>query len=71
MSTRSRMNAPIGRVKITPSEGRSRRRSRSGRWRAADPPIEPELTEVEEAIAESSHPPFYPFPLRSDAECDD
>lgn len=65
MTTQPRMSAPIGRLRITTAEARRRGNSGSGRWRAADPPTESEVTEVEDTQAESTHPPFYPFPLRA------
>ena len=71
MGTLPRMRAPIGRLKITPSEGRSGRGSGSGRWKAADPPTEAEGIEAEEPREESNHPPFYPFPLRATAGGED
>ena len=64
MSTQPRMSAPIGRLRINTSEGRESRPSGTGRWRSADPPSEGEVAEAEEPLTESSHPSFYPFPLR-------
>jgi hypothetical protein len=52
-------------LRIKTSDSAQRRRSGSGRWRAAEPPREAEMPEVEEALVESTHPPFYPFPLRA------
>ena len=63
MTTQPRMSAPIGRLRINTAEGRKRRGSGAGRWRPADPPIESEVEEPTQA--ESTHPPFYPFPLRT------
>ena len=65
MTTQPRMSAPIGRLRISTAEGRKRQASGSGRWRAADPPMEADVTEADEAHPESTPPPFYPFPLRS------
>lgn len=62
------MSAPIGRLRITTAEARKRRGSGAGRWRAADPPMEAEASE--EAQPESTHPPFYPFPLRASNDND-
>jgi len=64
MSTQPRMSAPIGRLKIRTSEPRKRRATGVGAWQAAGPPREAEMSEAEDALAESTHPPFYPFPLR-------
>jgi len=64
MSTQPRMSAPIGRLQMKTSEARNRRASGLGRWSAAEPPVEAEASESEEASLESTHPPFYPFPLR-------
>jgi hypothetical protein len=57
------MSAPIGRVRIKTSEGGKRRTSGSGRWRAAEAPREAEMPEAEDGLPESTHPPFYPYPL--------
>ena len=63
MSTQPRMSAPIGRVRITTLE-RNRAATGAGRWRPTDPPVEAEARGHEEPASESTHPPFYPFPLR-------
>jgi hypothetical protein len=65
MSTQPRMSAPIGRLRIKTSESRARRGSTTGRWRPAEPPAEAEMPEAEDALVESTHPPFYPFPLHT------
>jgi len=67
MSTQPRMSAPIARVRIKASE-RKRRPSGAGRWRPTDPPVEADTRGHEELVPESTHPPFYPFPLRDDGE---
>ena len=67
MATRPRMSAPIGRVRIKTSE-RKRRATGMGRWRPTDPPVDMDAQGHEELEADSTHPPFYPFPLREDAE---
>ena len=67
MSRKPRMSAPIGRVRITTSE-RKRRATGAGRWRPTDPPVEAETRRAEEPVSESTHPPFYPFPLRDSGE---
>ena len=64
MSTKPRMSAPIGRLRINTGEGRRRRGSGAGPWRPAEPPREAQMEEAEETLVESTHPPFYPFPLR-------
>ena len=64
MTTQPRMSAPIGRVRITTTEARKRKGSGAARWRPADPPAEAEVSEAEEALPESTHPPFYPFAPR-------
>lgn len=61
MSTQPRMSAPIGRLSITTTDTRRKATFPSGRWRSADPPMEVEVSEVEEAPLESTHPPFYPY----------
>ena len=61
------MSAPIGRVRIKTAE-RKRRATGTGRWRPNDPPVEADAQPLEELESESTHPPFYPFPLRDDAE---
>jgi len=71
MTTQPRISAPIGRVRIRSSEGRKRRGSGAGRWQPADPPMESEVTEADEARDESGRPRFYPFPLRATDESDD
>ena len=71
MTTQPRMSAPIGRVRIRSSEGRNRRGSGVGHWQPADPPLEAEVTEADDARDERGHPPFYPFPLRGTDESDD
>jgi hypothetical protein len=63
MSTKPRMSAPIGRIRINSSE-RKGRATGSGRWRPTDPPVEAESQDSEEPVSESTHPPFYPYPLR-------
>jgi hypothetical protein len=70
MSTQPRMSAPIGRLKIRTSEPRKRRATGAGAWQAAAPPGEAEMSEAEDALVESTHPSFYPFPLgvRNDDE---
>ena len=65
MTTQPRMSAPIGRLRINTAESRRRRKSGAGRWKAADPPMEAEVTETGEMEGDSTHPPFYPFPLRA------
>lgn len=65
MSTKPRMSAPIGRLKVSTSEGRERRPTGAGRWRSAELPREAEMAEVEEQLPESTRPSFYPFPLRN------
>jgi hypothetical protein len=42
-----------------------------GRWQPADPRLEAEVTEADEARDEGGHPRFYPFPLRGTDESDD
>jgi hypothetical protein len=64
MATQPRMGAPIGRVRVRTSEDRARRGSGTGRWKTADPPVELELSEADEARDDDSRPRFYPFPLR-------
>jgi hypothetical protein len=64
MTTQPRMSAPIARVQIKTTEPHKRRRSGAGRWHPTDPPHEAEMSEAEDALVESTHPPFYPFPLR-------
>ena len=71
MTTQPRMSAPIGRLRIRTSEGRQRRVSGSGRWQPAEAPVEAEVTEADEACAESDCPRFYPFPLRVTDQSDD
>ncbi|HSN84307.1 MAG TPA: hypothetical protein VLS88_17125 [Polyangiales bacterium] len=66
MKTQPRMSAPIGRVQLRPSDARGRRASTTGRWRSADPPMEADVTEQDDAPEDSARPRFYPFPLRSD-----
>lgn len=61
MKTQPRMSAPIGRLQITTKEHRGRRASQSGRWRSADPPMDGEVSEAEQAQPQSTHPPYYPF----------
>lgn len=63
MSTKPRMSAPIGRIRVNTSE-RKRSATGAGRWRPTDPPVEAEALREEESVSESNHPPFYPFPLR-------
>ncbi len=70
MSTLPRMSAPIGRLRINSSERRERRPSGVGRWRSGEPPREAEMTEAEEPLGQSTHPAFYPFPLRDRDEGD-
>ena len=71
MTTQPRMSAPIGRLRITTAEGRKQRASGAARWRAADPPMQAEVTEADDAQPESTHPPFYPFALRASNDNDD
>jgi hypothetical protein len=61
------MSAPIARVRIKTAE-RRRPPSGTGRWRPTDPPAEAESRGHEDLEPESTHPPFYPFPLRNDGE---
>lgn len=70
MSTRPRMSAPIGRVQVKTSEGRTRRGSGVGRWSAAEPPREVETAEAEDAETKGAHPRFYPFAPRSSDDLD-
>jgi hypothetical protein len=62
MTTRPRMSAPIARVRIKTSE-RKRRATGARRWRPTDPPFEADARSHDQSASESSHPPFYPFPL--------
>jgi hypothetical protein len=62
------MSAPIARVRIKTSE-RKRHAAGAGRWRPTDPPVvELDTPSRDELEPESTHPPFYPFPLRDDGE---
>ncbi len=65
MTTQPRMSAPIGRLSIKTAEGRKRTASGAGRWRAVEAPREADMPEVEESLPESTHPPFYPYPLHT------
>lgn len=68
MTTRPRLSAPIGRLRIRSGEPRQRRVSATGRWRPADAPLEAEVTEADESPGQGRPPRFYPFPLRSSDE---
>jgi hypothetical protein len=59
------MSAPIGRLQIKPSTTRTRRGSQAVRWSPAEPPTKAQSSTEENGAAESTHPPFYPFPLRA------
>ena len=71
MTTQPRMSAPIGRLRIRTSEGRKRRASGTGGWKPADPPMDAEVTEADEAGEDDARPGFYPFPLRAADDSDD
>lgn len=71
MTTQPRMSAPIGRLRIRTSEGRTRRASGTGGWKPADPPMEGEVTEADEAREDGARPRFYPFPLRAADDSED
>ena len=70
MSTQPRMSAPIGRLRIKTSDARKRRGSGVGRWSPAEAPRDTEMCETEADVAESTHPPFYPFPLQASDDDD-
>ena len=71
MTTQPRMSAPIGRLRIRTSEGRKRRASGAGAWKAADPPLDAEAAEADEAGEDDDRPRFYPFALRPTDGSDD
>jgi hypothetical protein len=68
MTTQPRMSAPIGRLRIRASEARKRRGSGAGHALSVESPREADLTEADEAGAESGCPRFYPFALRSNED---
>lgn len=65
MSTQPRISAPIGRLRMKTSGGSKRRGSGVGRWTPAEPPTEASASEADTELSDSTHPPFYPFPLRA------
>jgi len=71
MSTQPRMSAPIGRLRIRTSKAGKRRASGVGAWTPADPPIDVEVGEADEARDADERPRFYPFPLRERGRRDD
>ncbi|TNF61985.1 MAG: hypothetical protein EP303_04735 [Deltaproteobacteria bacterium] len=71
MTTQPRISAPIGRVRIRSGEGGKRSASGAGRWKPADPPMDAEVTEAEEAGDTDGRPRFYPFPLRATDDSED
>ena len=71
MTTQPRMSAPIGRLRIRTSEARKRRISAAGGWQPGEPPIETEVTEVDEDPDEGGCPRFYPFGLLTTDDSND
>lgn len=57
------MSAPIGRLRVRPTETRPKRVS-GGPWEPADPPSAADVTEEDESARDGAPPSFYPFPLK-------
>jgi len=71
MTTQPRISAPIGRLRIRTSEARKRPASGTGRWQPAEPPMDVEGAEPDEARDEGGCPRFYPFALLAADDGDD
>ena len=64
MSTLPRMSAPIGRLQIRTSAARKRRDSAVGRVKAAEPSLDAEVTDADEAGEGEPRRRYYPFAPR-------